>query len=99
LNSDNGEIGPRSRLYQPEAFGPSGSSLVLFLGRATKKSCCFSPFLLSLDHLDGRLMFNAKGNGIAESVLAHAQTHSHPRKTVTAEQKRNKSTETEEGGW
>jgi len=29
LSSDNGEIGSRSRLYQPEAFGPSGPGLGL----------------------------------------------------------------------
>jgi len=32
FNTNNGEIGPRSRSYQPEAFWPSGPGEVFFLG-------------------------------------------------------------------
>jgi len=43
LSSDNGEIGSRSRLYQPEACGPSGPGL----GLSTRNNFCFFPFFLS----------------------------------------------------
>jgi len=36
LSIKNGEIGSRSRLYQPEAFGPSGPGLVLIYPRNPK---------------------------------------------------------------
>jgi len=43
LNIENGEIGSRSRLYQPEAFGPSSPGL----GLSTRNNFCFFPFFLS----------------------------------------------------
>ena len=43
LNIENGEIGSRSRLYQPEAFAPSGPGL----GLSTMNNFCFFPFFLS----------------------------------------------------
>jgi len=43
FNTDNGEINPRSRPYQPEAFEPSGRGWDFF-GLGTKKSSFFFPF-------------------------------------------------------
>jgi len=45
MSSDNGEIRSRSRLYQYEAFGPSGPGL----GLSTRNNFCFFPFYFS-DH-------------------------------------------------
>jgi len=50
LNIDNGKIGSRSRLYQPEAFGPSDPGL----GLSTRHNFCFFPFFLSSHPLRGR---------------------------------------------
>ena len=49
LNIENGEIGSRSRLYQPEAFGPSGPGL----GLSTRNNFCFFPFFLCSHPLPG----------------------------------------------
>ena len=60
LNTDNGEIGPRSRPYQPEVFEPSGPGYVFFWA-GYQKIILFSPFLLSPYPLSSILVLGTSG--------------------------------------